>query len=507
MRYTLARNAFAGASAAPRIEQGMSPGNRAIPSTLRVAGSQYVWSWKAADDRFRIEDKNGREIAAAMLQPGLALYISGREMDRPGVLRSVSVADGRIDFVYEREDAKITVTVGVRFADDRFWYEPVRCQSQAAVDAIEVRWFGGVDEQMAEPGLSNQFLVLPGFSMSEGVSPVVTAEENLDQTVWIGRGASPSPGMFQQWALPVHYFAAFNREGADGARDLIPGKLSAAFCCGLESLPDADMLLHTKAGRHSLIFRYHGELWGHARTPGQLSLGGRLVWTFAASWREAVRAYYWAVRDAGAIQIQMPSDPKRAVMTGTAFSMWGAQLASGKIGGKLVQAELNGIYRSFRGTGLKMDTFLIEDRWESFPGSLVHDEKRFPQFEDFLACLRGDDMSAALWVMPLRCQSPQLIGLQPQHLLRSSSAVPTSEATPETGYSILDVSQPAVAENLTRRLQAMMRRYRPSYIKFDFGYEMPPLSLAAPADRAFAGERMLLKAAGVPLEWCELQFR
>ena len=356
------------------------------------------------------------------------------------------------------------------------------------LDVVEMQWFGAVVNGAIEPGLSNQFLVLPGFNMADGVSPILASVENLDETVWIGRGASPGQRMFQQWGLPVHYLAGYNREGAIGARASVPGRMSAAFCCGLETVPAADMMVHTKSGRHSVIFRYHSDLWGHARTPGSLDLGGRLVWTFGANFREAIRAYYLAVRDVGAIKIATPSAKKRAALTETAFSMWGAQLATGKIGDQLTQSELEGIYRAQRAAGLRMDTFLIEDRWESLPGSLTHDELRLPKFESFLQSLRNDQVRLSLWVTPLRCPQPAAVGLETRHLLRTDR-----DAT----VPILDVSQPEVIENISRRLRSMMKRYRPGFIKFDFGYEMPPLAMAAPLDMAFAGERLLLKAAEV----------
>lgn len=488
----MVRTALAG-SAVLTIEQQPDLKNPAIPVTLRVKGDTYVWSWAAKDDRFRLEDAQGREITAGDLQPLLVLKVAGHVRNRPGVLQAVTVGSERVDFIYALESLLGTVTVSLTFAADRFWLEPVQYRNDAPADVVELRWFGALEDAAMVPRLSAHYLIVPGLSMSDGISPIVTAEENLDATVWLGRGAQPAEDLFQQWGLPSHYFAGFGRDGADGERASVAGKLSAAFCCGLASVPNADMLLRTKAGQHSVIFRYHSDLWGHARTPGHLSLGGRLLWTFGSHWREAIRAYYQAVR-ASVMRSDSPSAAKRAAMTGTVFSMWGAQVASGKIGGKVDQAELQDIYASLRNSRLTMDTFVIEDRWESFPGSLTHDEARFPQFEPFLDRLRAEGIRPALWVTPLRCHSTELIGLEPRHLLRQASGAASQNATANS-YSILDVSQSEVVDNVTGRLQAMMRRYRPGFIKFDFGYEMPPLALGAPADMSYAGEQLLLKAA------------
>ncbi len=469
----------------------------ASPPTLRVARRGYTWSWTAVDDRFSVIGQRGLEIASAPLQPVLVLFIAGRKATQRGVLRSARLLADRAEFVYTRADAQVRITVSVKFAEDRFWFEPVGVDGAGAAQVVELHWFSTVEQGVAKPGLEHQFAVIPGFSMSDAISPIVTSIENLDETVWLGRGASPGERMFQQWGLPVHYFAGFNRAGALGERASVPGKLSGAYCCGLETVPAADLQLHTQGGRYSLLFRYHGELWGQARLPGHLTLGSRLLWTVGDDFREAIRHYYQAIQDSGAIARAAPGAAKRARMTGTAVSMWGAQVATGKIGDRMDQSELESIYSSLRQAGFRFDTFLIEDRWESLPGSLVHDAQRFPQFDSFLQRLRDDHVQPSLWVTPLRCPQPQHIGLESRHLLRSAVATHAPKAAPIIPYPILDISQPEVADNLGRRLQHMMRRYRPGLIKFDFGYEMPPLSLAAPADMAYAGERLLLRAAQI----------
>jgi len=67
-------------------------------------------------------------------------------------------------------------------------------------------------------------------------------------------------------------------------------------------------------------------------------------------------------------------------------------------------------------------------------------------------------------------------------------------------YYLLDYTQSEVQAGLRERARRFIRRYRPDLIKFDFGYEIPSLALAAPRDMNYAGERMLLKGLEVVVE-------
>lgn len=60
-----------------------------------------------------------------------------------------------------------------------------------------------------------------------------------------------------------------------------------------------------------------------------------------------------------------------------------------------------------------------------------------------------------------------------------------------------DVTQPLVQQVLGELARQFIRRYKPDLIKFDFGYELPSLDVAAPADMHWAGERLLQKGLEV----------
>ena len=50
---------------------------------------------------------------------------------------------------------------------------------------------------------------------------------------------------------------------------------------------------------------------------------------------------------------------------------------------------------------------------------------------------------------------------------------------------------------LRAQARKFVERYKPDLVKFDFGYELPPLSVAAPKDMRWAGERLMLKGLEV----------
>src|SRR5258708_33252659 len=85
------RQAFAQVATTPLIAVTRDPAQPALPASLRVAAEGYVWSWTAATDVFRIEDRAGREIASAELQPNFAVRVGGETRDRPGHLKPVQI--------------------------------------------------------------------------------------------------------------------------------------------------------------------------------------------------------------------------------------------------------------------------------------------------------------------------------------------------------------------------------------------------------------------------------
>jgi hypothetical protein len=316
-------------------------------------------------------------------------------------------------------------------------------------------------------------------------------------TSWLGRGSSPTPGLLQQWGLPAHFFCGFHRSKSGAIKSSLTKYLSEAFCCGLAELPNGDLFLETRDGRHSLIVDYRSDLWESLHGPGQLGLGAKLYWAVGPNYYEAIRAYYRGLVQAGVIPKKTNSANKNAVALSPQFNCWGAEVAIEKEGAKLDEATLHSFYKEMKASGMKAGMFVIDDKWEGKYGNLEHSTERFPHFEEFREQVRADGLHFGLWAAFMRCQDPADLGLNVSHMLHRSDGRPFISGGGDSKYYILDFTQPEVEKVLRARAKRFAQRYKPDLVKFDFGYELPPLSVAAPKDMTWAGERLMLKGLEV----------
>jgi hypothetical protein len=97
----------------------------------------------------------------------------------------------------------------------------------------------------------------------------------------------------------------------------------------------------------------------------------------------------------------------------------------------------------------------------------------------------------------MRCQDPADMGLNLSHMLHLADGKPLVAGDADSKYYILDFTQPEVEKVLRAQAKKFVERYQPDLVKFDFGYELPPLSVAAPMDMSLAGERLMLKGLEV----------
>ena len=397
-----------------------------------------------------------------------------------------------------------------RFDEDGFWSGPVIYETSAPEDVVSFYYSAQGTGDRAHPSVESDYFVVPGMTTASAMSPIIPAGfagERLNQTCWLGRGRADDPGVLQivQWGLPVHYFCGFHMSPYSyqktpevNLRGAEPDELLAAFCCGLAEMPAGDLMFQTADDRCSLLLNYRSDLWGHLHGPGRLTLGGRLYWTVGPNFYEAIRRYYLGLAKAGVIQKKVNSPHKNAVALAPSFCTFGEQLARGRVDERLDEATLSGIYGGMNKSGMKVNLFVIDAKWESKWGTLEHSQERLPHFEDTLARLRSDGHYVGLWAAFMRCEDPGAQGLTPAHMLRRRDRQPfvIGEGTSKP-YYILDCTQLEVQQVLQRLAKEFIGRYRPDFVKFDFGYEIPSLAVAAPKDMNWAGERFMLKAMQV----------
>jgi len=460
---------------------------------VEVRASAYRWSWTAIDDRFVVRDCDGQVVAAATLQPVVTVAVTpvGTECLRAGS-PCVERRDSTVAFDYAGESGSV-LRVRLRFADHGFWFEPLTLEDPQRRPVVSVHLFARVDDAgQAVATLECSYLVQPGLSASPGLSPVIDSVARLSMTTWLGRGSTQDPRVqHAQWALPVHYVAGLSMAGLPTQRDAIAGGLSKAFCVGLTDIPAADVVMVASIGRYSPVLEYREDLWGRRSGTGAATVGATWFWTFGTDYRDAILGYYRALRTAGTVALPDSSPAKRAVMAASQFNTWGAQAAMGRQWDSFDGAALDDIVQRLERAGMKARCLVIDDKWEGQYGLLEHSQERFPHFEAQLDQFRADGYRVGLWAAFLRCEDPAALGLEPSHMLKDPSGQPLRIIGRDGSYYLFDLSQSETAQALRERARAFARRYRPDLIKFDFGYELPSLSVAAPQDRAWGGERML----------------
>jgi hypothetical protein len=491
---TAASGKLLGNTAGPRISSH--------DGLISVKGQNYSWEYAKAEDTFRLRDSSNRLIVSGKLQPAVVVAPSGDPLRRqctPGRAGEHRVESDRVTFVYEAVNGTAQVSVSWHFDEHGIWTDPVIYKTTTAEDVVSLHYFSDSPGIDIKPSLHSSYVVVPGLSEGPSVSPIVRDSVHLDQSVWLGRG-SFTPGLTQQWGLPVHYFCGYSIAGSGGMRNMYTEGRSDAFVCGLADLPSGDLFLHLLEGNYSLWVDYRSDLWKHMRGPGQLSLGATLLWSVAPDYREAIAAYYQGLLQAGTIHRHQDSTRKTATALMPQFCTWGAQIDRNRAGEHLDQSFLTEIYGELKASGMKAGLFSIDDKWEESYGSLVHSKSRLPHFEEFLQQLRADGYRVGLWAALMRCEHPADLGLTVDHMLKQPDGKPyLSGDFGGSHYYIFDFTQPVVERVLTGLVRQFIRRYKPDLFKFDFGYELPAMGIAAPQDKNWTGERLMRKGLDVVL--------
>jgi len=463
-------------------------------NSIKVSSSIYSWQWDRKTDLFCIYDERHQLISRGCHKP---MVISNpSRVEHPGAQAvSFTVEENHVNILYSALNGETKLLVPWNFSERFMMLDPLQYETADRSDLVRVVYFarpGSVNGETYVPSLTGRYAVVPGLCMSTCISPVIDLQARLSTTAVLGSGAMRGSGLTQQWGLPAHYFCMFNtaeKWNAIGAAK----RQSGAVCWGLRELPRGDERLEIRENGVSPVLNLRSDLWKHIKTPGRLEFGFSFLITFGPQYHEAIRQYYRILIDEKIIHPKTISEPKKSVLLSPQYNTWGVESASALNPEDLTEEILVDIYQKFRQSGMKAGTFVIDDKWEGHYGELAHDEKRFPQFEALLKKIHADGYFVGLWAAFLRCQNPGSLGLNETHLLQTVCGEPLWLEHQNARYGIFDVTQPAVQQILKERARQFIRRYQPDLIKFDFGYELPSLDVAAPADMNWAGERLLQK--------------
>ena len=484
------------------------PGNSVIPSiasqdgSVEVKGSNYSWQYSQSDDTFSLRDSRKRLIVSGTMQPAVVVAPADQPASRlcsAGKAAGQRAEPGRITFDSEGVNGAARLSVTWRFDEHGIWTDPLAYDAASAQDVVSVHYFCEAAGTTRTPSLHASYQVAPGLLSGSAISPIVSEYVHLDESVWLGRG-SFIPGLNQQWGLPVHYFCGFSIDGSAGQRNQYTEGRSDAFACGLADLPGGDLFLQLNEGKSSLWIDYRSDLWKHVRGPGRLTLGATLLWTVAPDYYQAIGGYYQGLLRAGIIHRQSNSERKTKIALTPQFCIWGVQVDRNKGGERLDEEFLNGVYKELKASGMQAGLFSIDDKWEGTYGKLEHAADRLPNFEQFLDQLRADGYRIGMWAALMRCEHPADLGLTTDHMLKLPDGKPYLASFSGLHYYILDFTQPAVAKVLGDLARKFIRRYKPDLLKFDFGYELPAVGIAAPQDKNWTGERLMLKGLEVVIK-------
>lgn len=450
----------------------------------------YTWEWNAETDVFCLYDINKQLISRAQHCPLLVTSPVQFDFSTP----TYHIEGKRISITYHGQNPASSLTVSWSFHPDFISLEPLLLNSPEAVDVVQVIYFPEKDGDSYKPSMYSHYAVVPGLCMSTNINPVVDLHSRLSTTTVLGSGAMRGPGLTQQWGLPAHYFCTFNtsdRWNAIGAK----GLQTQAACWGLAELPQGDFRLEIREIGISPILNLRSDLWKHKPN----KLGFNFFITFGENYHEAIRSYYQILQREKVIapKNKKLSPKKKDVLLAPQYNTWGVESAKALPPEELTEDIVKNIFHKFQESGMRARTFVIDDKWEGQYGELKHDAERFPHFEELLKDIHAQGYHLGLWAAFLRCQNPAALGLDESHLLQTHAGEPLWLAHQTSRYGIFDVTQPKVQEVLRQRAKEFIRRYNPDLIKFDFGYELPSLDVAAPTDMDWAGERLLQKGLDV----------
>lgn len=460
----------------------------ATPQQIEVISPAYTWRWEVKTDTFWLHDKNGRLISRAQHKP---LCITS-PIQLEFTTATHEIRDAQLHITYRGQNPASSLTVIWSFHPDFISLEPFLLTLPANVDLVRIVYFPQADGDSYKPSMYSHYAVVPGLTMSTNISPIVDLHSRLNTTAVLGSGAMRGPGLTQQWGLPAHYFCTFNtsdRWNAIGAK----AEQSDAACWGLAALPQGDFRLEIREIGISPILNLRTDLWKHKPD----TFGFHFLITFGENYHEAIRKYYQVLQREKFISPKKHSPKKQEVLLAPQYNTWGVESALALPPEQLTEDLVRDIFGKFKASGMQAKTFVIDDKWEGVYGELKHDPERFPNFENLLNDIRAQGCNIGLWAAFLRCQNPAALGLDESHLLQTHEGKPLWLDHQTSRYGIFDMTQPKVQEVLRQRAKDFIRRYKPDLIKFDFGYELPSLDIAAPQDMTFAGERLLQKGLEV----------
>lgn len=449
----------------------LAPSEESAPLLVECHGFRFHWDWKT--DRASLTNlRSGKMAWRGSLFPLLSCeagFVRPRVLAAGGTENTQDFSLGYSDFALARLEVEIT-DFGVAFR--RFtieWFgEPV---------PLHGLFIGGGELSERERHATPEYgaTVWPDWR-AEGFC-VPGAKNNPGQSFWrfwdMGHAVLPL-GSFGP-AMGTPYTAAFPRPVLAAAMGGPDGWL--AF--GPGAIPDAALSLDIKSSSAWLRFWMREDLWGapegRTRVWDELL---RLTWHEEA-WESIARLYG---------SFPCPPPPPSS-MQHSVWCTWG----------NFKEGRYDLVHEKALADSFAIENLQLDDGWETWLGSGVFDEKRFPDGARYLETIRQQGGKVAFWQAIGWVDRPEETELEDSDFLCGPDGKPRlghwgcDPRSDQPLHYCIDPASERARNFLVTRTRRLIREYRPSLLKLDFGYGMAGPDGAASRNPAFRGERLCLE--------------
>lgn len=296
---------------------------------------------------------------------------------------------------------------------------------------------------------------------------------------------SPMQSFFRSWdfghanlplgsfgpAMGTPYAAAFPRPTygacAGGRRGWV--------CFGAGTVPDAALTFQVRSRSGALEWLYREELWGPPS--GATRHWDNPLWlTWSSSAWESYRQYFGLFP---ATPAKPPSHQK---------SFWGTW-GDFRLGRFEWHSAIDRAHDE-----IEADLLCIDEPWEVRKGAARPHRERFPTFDTDIAHAHERGLGLGIWTPTAWIEDYAAEGLTCDDVLIGRDGQPVrgnwAIDPHEPSFYCLDPGAPGARRFLRERTQRVMREYRPTLLKIDFGYGVPGPDACASRDPACRGERM-----------------
>ena len=243
---------------------------------------------------------------------------------------------------------------------------------------------------------------------------------------------------------------------------------------GAGNVPDAAMSLKLQSSLGTIRYSYREDLWGASKDQ-QKVWSNPLKITFGKSSYDAFKKYYSSFpvkKGTPAIKHQAAS-----------WNTWG----NWKDRKYAIKPMVD--FAKKLGTEL----FVLDDPWAETKGSINHNKKLFPDFENDIKYIKENGMDCGFWETVGWIGDPASCGLSNDDLILDRNGIPCQASwnyNPLSGgHFFIDLSSEKSREYVKRRTIEEMKFFKPDVIKLDYGYGIPGPQMGVPRNPALRGER------------------